>query len=201
MGNQTPKPDAAIWTVGHSNHPLQTLLDLLAQHRLDILVDVRSSPYSRYAHWFNKEALQGELQVRAVRYMFLGNLLGGRAEGEEFYDDQGHVLYGRVAQSAGFQNGIGQLYQLMQGHRAVLLCGEEDPTDCHRRLLIGRVLAEQGVEVKHIRGDGRLQSEQEVAAAREFARTKGQLSLFDTAEADEWKSTHSPLRRRPCFAR
>jgi len=196
MASQPPKAEKTIWTVGHSNHPLEKFLDLLVQQRIAVLVDVRSSPYCRYATHFNKEAIAASLPARAIKYLFLGDLLGGRAEGEQFHDEQGRVLYDRVAQSAGFRQGIERLLRGLERHRVVLMCGEEDPTDCHRRVLVGRVLREGGVRVLHIRGDGRLQSEEEVARDAEFHKTKGQLSLFDLEETDQWKSTQSVLPRK-----
>ena len=80
--------------------------------------------------------------------------------------------------------------------RMALMCGEEDPTNCHRRLLVGRVLRGRGVEVMHIRAAGRVQSEEEVAAEETFRKTKGQLTLFDMEEPDAWKSTRSVLPRK-----
>ncbi len=186
-----------IWTVGHSNHPAEAFFDLLAKHQIAVLVDVRSSPYSRYASQFDKEAIQYPLHTREIKYLFLGDLLGGRAEGDEFYAAAGHVLYGKVAQSPNFQRGIDRLLEGVAKYRVAIMCGEEDPTECHRRLLIGRVLNQRGVSVMHIRGDGRVQSEQEVASEEEFNKTKGQLSLFDTEEPDEWKSTQSVLPKNP----
>ncbi len=193
MKHQGPNTPRTIWTVGHSNHPLDQFLDLLGRHEIAVLVDVRSSPYSRYASHFNKEAIQGALQARAVKYLFLGDLLGGRADGQQFYDEKGHVLYDRVARSPDFSRGIERLIDGVATYRVALMCGEEDPTNCHRRLLVGRVLAQRGVDVVHIRCDGSLQSEEQVAAEEHFRKTKGQLTLFDLEDADEWKSTQSVL--------
>ena len=196
--NDGPSSDEpTVWTVGHSNHPLAAFLHLLTQHRIAAIVDVRSSPYCRYAVHFNKDALEGPVQAAGVKYLFLGHLLGGRAEADYFYDDQGRVCYDRLAQSAGFREGIEQLLRGLPACRTAIMCGEEDPTECHRRLLIGRVLRERGVRVLHLRGDGRQQTEDEVAAAEQFRKTKGQFSLFDTQETDPWKSTQSVLPKRP----
>jgi uncharacterized protein (DUF488 family) len=147
MSDASPGPAGTLWTIGHSNHPLETFLALLTQHRIEVLADVRSSPYSRYASQFNREALRPALRERAIQYLFLGDLLGGRAEDERFYDDDGRVLYDRMAQSPGFRQGIGRLLEGVGKFRVVILCGEEDPTDCHRRRLVGRVLQERGVRV------------------------------------------------------
>jgi uncharacterized protein (DUF488 family) len=169
-----------IWTIGHSNHPLEVFLDLLVRHGIDAVVDVRSSPYSRYVSHFNREAIHAALVDRAIQYVYLGDLLGGRVDDPGFYDGEGRVLYGRVAQSPGFRQGIERLLGIAGQARAAILCGEEDPTDCHRRLLVGRVLGQQGVDVVHLRGDGRAQTEAEVASEAKFQKTKGQLTLFDS---------------------
>jgi uncharacterized protein (DUF488 family) len=191
-----PTAELTVWTIGHSNHSLDAFLALVAEHQIGAVVDVRSSPYSGYASQFDREAIRGALGQHKVQYVFLGDLLGGRPEGIEFYDKEGHVRYDRVAQSAGFQQGIERLLGFAAAQRATLLCGEEDPTHCHRRLLVGRVLRERGAALCHIRGDGRLQSEDDVAADEHFRKTKGQMSLFDTEDAEEWKSTQSVSPRR-----
>jgi uncharacterized protein (DUF488 family) len=185
-----------LWTIGHSNHSLDHFYNLLVQHRIEMLIDVRSSPYSRYASQFNREPLSAELTGRGTEYLFLGDLLGGRVEDERFYDPEGHVLYGRLAESAGFQQGIERLVTLVGRSRAAILCGEEDPTNCHRRLLVGRVLAARGIQIVHLRGDGHAETEAELAAAETFRKTKGQLSLFDSEEPDPWKSTQSVLPKK-----
>ena len=191
MHHTVAGPADILWTIGHSNHPAETLFARLAQHGIEVVADVRSSPYSRYASQFNRETLAPALQHRAIQYVFLGDLLGGRVEDRSFYDDEGHVFYGQVAQSPGFLRGIERLLALAAEFHVAILCGEEDPTDCHRRLLVGRVLGERGLRIVHLRGDGRAQSESELAAEENFRKTKGQRSLFDTEEPIPWKSTQS----------
>jgi uncharacterized protein (DUF488 family) len=197
MHNASSGPPDTLWTIGHSNHPFEAFLDLLAQHRIELLVDVRSSPYSGYASQFNREAIGPALGQRAIAYRFLGDRLGGRTDDPQFCDPQGRVLYGQLAESAGFRQGIEQLLGEIARRRVAILCGEEDPTDCHRRLLVGRVARQRGVRVVHIRGDGRLQTEDQLAAEVQFLKTKGQLNLFDAEEPAEWKSTQSVLPKRP----
>ena len=106
-----------IWTIGHSNHPLEVFLDLLVQHGIDAVVDVRSSPYSRYVSHFNREAIHAALVQRAIQYVFLGDLLGGRVDDPRFYDGEGRVLYGEVAQSPGFRQGIQRLLGIAEQTR------------------------------------------------------------------------------------
>lgn len=153
-----------IFTIGHGSHDRETFLALLRIHGITLVVDVRSSPYSRYCPHFCQAPLRQALQAAGIGYLFLGEHLGGQPTAAEFYDQEGHVLYDRLAASAAFGEGLAAVRQHGATTRVALLCGEEDPRHCHRRLLIARVLGESGCQVWHIRGDGRLQSEAELAA-------------------------------------
>ena len=190
--------DRPIFTIGHSNHDEQTFLDLLALHEIDVLVDVRSQPYCGYSTHFNQEPLKRAVEARGVRYLFLGRELGGRPEGGVFYDDEGHVLYGRVADSDVFRSGIERLERGRERYRIALMCSEENPLVCHRWLLVARVLRERGVDVRHIRGDGRLQTDDELEADGTDPDAPKQKLLF-AGEAPPWRSLRSvsPDRRRP----
>jgi len=130
-----------------------------------------------------------------MRYLFLGDQLGGRPEGAEYYDAQGYVLYHRVAESPRFRAGIERLLQGIQKLRVAIMCSEEDPAVCHRSLLVTRVVADSGVSVQHIRGDGRLQGEAELQAAHRDDRRQG--LLFQEMERDSWKSLRSVLPKAP----
>lgn len=196
MPDLSSSPPGMLWTIGHSNHSLDVFLDLLARPGIEVVADVRTSPYARYAVQFNREAIQPALQERGIRYLFLGDLLGGRVEGAAFHDADGRVLYDRVAESPGFRRGIERLLDGIRRYRVAVLCGEEDPTECHRRLLIGRVMRERGARLLHIRGDGRVQTEEELAAEETFRKTKGQKNLFETEETGEWKSARSALPKK-----
>jgi uncharacterized protein (DUF488 family) len=178
-----------VYTIGHSNHPVEYLVSLAVEHGIEVVLDVRSSPWSRFAPQFNREALERSLASGGIEYWFLGVELGGRPDGEEFYDEDGHVLYSKLAATPAFESGIHRLVSASRSRRIAVMCSEEDPSECHRRLLVARVLHEQGLDVAHIRGDGRLQFEEELAAI------ESQQTLF--AEEKPWRSTRSVSRRRP----
>ncbi len=190
---ETPR---AIFTVGHSNHPLETFLGLLRAHSIDVLVDVRSQPYSKFATHFNARDLKAAVEGSGVRYGFFGRELGGRPEGDEFYDAEGHVLYGKVAESPVFLEGLSRLERGIARFRVAMMCSEENPAICHRHLLVGRVLAGRGIAVVHIRGDGRLQTDAELMG-EEGGSDAGQGALFAAEEVTEWKSLRSVSPRRP----
>ena len=187
-----PAPERSIFTIGHSNHPFDTFLDLLRSQHIEVLVDVRSQPYAKYARHFNGQDLKAAVPDAGIRYLFLGRELGGRPRGAEFYDSEGYVLYDRVAESALFLGGISRLEKGIEKYRVALMCGEENPAGCHRRLLVGRVLTARGITVNHIYGDGRVRTEAELAQDEaDGARAGGQLALFETQEVIPWKSIRS----------
>ena len=190
--NVTASPH--VFTIGHSNHTADHFLCLLKSQGVQVVVDARSQPYSKYATQFDHDALKAALQDAGIRYLYLGRELGGRPEGDEFYDDEGHVLYDRVAATGLFQEGLSRLERGIREYKVAMLCAEENPAACHRRLLVGRVLLERGIRVEHIRGDGRIQTEQEVAA--EADPNRDQLTLFQKVEAKPWKSIPSVLRKK-----
>jgi uncharacterized protein (DUF488 family) len=180
-----------VYTLGHSNHTPEHFVELLKAHAIGVLADVRSSPYSKYAVDYNAEALKRTLGAHGFQYLFLGQELGGRPPEPEYYDEEGYVRYDRVAASERFQDGLERLLKSLARSRVALLCSEEDPASCHRRLLVSRVLAERGVEVLHIRGDSRLQTEAEVREDEAPAGERGQGLLFEVQETPPWRSAQS----------
>ena len=173
---------------------MDCLLGLLRSQAVQVVVDIRSQPYSKYATQFDQENLKAALIGAGIRYLFLGRELGGRPDGDEFYDEDGHVLYDRVAATPFFQEGLSRLERGIREYNVAMLCAEENPAACHRRLLIGRVLLDRGFRVDHIRGDERVQTEEEIA--RETDPDRNQLSLFQKVEAEPWKSIPSVLRKK-----
>ena len=185
-----------FFTLGHSNHASETWLALVRQHQIEVVVDTRSSPYSKYAPHFDKELMQRSLEQAGIRYLFLGAELGGRPANPDYYDASGHVLYSRLRDDARFKAAIERLETGMERFRVALVCGEEDPAHCHRRLLIGRVLTERGHSMLHIRGDGRVETDATVATASGKRLVDVQIELFAEMEEDKWKSTASVLPKK-----
>ena len=147
-----------VLTVGHSNHSPEAFLRLLLRHNVDQVVDVRSTPYSRYAPHFNHESLNGILENVGIGYTFMGEGLGGRPTDRLCYDANGRVLYNRIADTDPFDDGIRRIIRGADERCLALMCTEKEPLECHRTLLIARTLTERGVAVAHILADGSLEN-------------------------------------------
>jgi uncharacterized protein (DUF488 family) len=156
------EPGVRILTVGHSNHPVERLIELLQDHGVQVLVDVRSQPYSRFAPQFNKENLQPVVTNAGLQYLFLGEELGGRQLGRIADNQARKAAYHEVAALPAFQQGIERVLTGSATYRIALLCAEEDPTECHRRVWITRALRDRRAEVAHLRGDGRIDADDQL---------------------------------------
>ncbi|VUT28179.1 MAG: hypothetical protein SYNGOMJ08_00742 [Candidatus Syntrophoarchaeum sp. GoM_oil] len=152
-----PPYQVTIYTIGHSNIELEDFLSLL--DGIEVVVDVRSVPFSKYASQFNLKNIKSTLESIGIEYVFMedeyvGNVLGGRPRDEDCYED-GKVVYENIMRKSWYKEGISALIELAENKKVAIMCSEEDPYRCHRHHLISQSLLGDGVSVFHIRGDGR----------------------------------------------
>ncbi|MCS6845667.1 MAG: DUF488 domain-containing protein [Caldilineales bacterium] len=167
-----------VYTVGYGQRTVEELAALLHRYDITTLVDVRSAPYSRHRPEFNKDALAAALDRHGIRYVYLGDALGGRPTDPDCYVN-GRVDYERVKEKPFYQAGVGRVQAARQrGLRFALMCSEARPEECHRSKLIGQTLADLGVPVAHIDEEGALRDQAEVIERL----TGGQLPLFGDYE-------------------
>ncbi|MBI4331804.1 MAG: DUF488 domain-containing protein [Chloroflexi bacterium] len=152
-----------IYTVGHSNHTPEKFLELLAKAKIEVLADVRTNPNSKWAPWANRDSLKQLLGSAGIGYLYLGDVLGGQPADPDSHDPEtGKVDYGRIRQQEYFQRGLQRLMAEAGTQRVCIMCAEEDPGDCHRNLLVGESLRQQRLTIRHLRADGRIQTDEDV---------------------------------------
>jgi uncharacterized protein (DUF488 family) len=138
-----------IYTIGHSNLEANEFIHILHHYQMQLVADVRSKPYSQYCPQFNKDIIEQALNNSGINYLFLGKELGARPEEQSFYVD-GKVSFEKLKISDIFRKGITKLIEEARKSRTVIMCSEKEPINCHRSILISRVLVKEGVKVKHI---------------------------------------------------
>ena len=144
-----------IYTIGHSNHTWESFVPLLQDNAIEILVDARSNPVSRFAPFSNSRTLPDLLERENIEYIYLGGTLGGKPVDESFYDDKGNPDYRSMRAEETFQDAVDQVVSMARRSNLVLMCSEEDPSQCHRLLLLGPALEEaMGLKMLHIRATG-----------------------------------------------
>ena len=172
-----------IYTVGHSNHEVEQFIKLLQSYSIDIVVDVRSAPYSQYCPQFNKDTIEQVLSNNGMKYLFLGKELGARPDSSECYE-YNRVKYDKLKKTDLFRQGIERLKDSAVKCIVTLMCSEKDPINCHRTILISRVLKGEGIEVRHILDENKTVSQNEI---EEQLQKKFKLEplLFDSAGAEQ----------------
>ncbi|MCF2151036.1 DUF488 domain-containing protein [Desmonostoc muscorum LEGE 12446] len=146
-----------IFTIGHSNHSIETFIALLKQHGITAVADVRSSPYSHRFPHFNQASLKTALNTANIAYVFLGNNLGARPNDRSCYVE-GVARYDLIAVTEAFATGLNRLVKGTEEHQITLMCAEQDPIVCHRSILVCPHLQKAGLEIKHIHKNGELES-------------------------------------------
>lgn len=173
--------NATLLTVGHSTHSIEHFIGLLTKHGVTAVADVRSVPASRFTPQFNRDALKRSLADHGIKYVFLGQELGARTDDRSCYVN-GQVQYERLAQTVPFGEGIERLLNGAATERIAVLCAEQEPLDCHRTVLVSRVLADRGASVGHIHGDGRLEGHDDAMLRLMSGFGLDQDDLFHTHE-------------------
>jgi uncharacterized protein (DUF488 family) len=180
-----------LFTIGHSSMAAGEFVRLLTDHDVNLLIDVRSRPVSgRFPH-FNGTALSQILEGKGIRYLFLGEELGGRPDDPDAYRADGVVDYRGRRKSYAFGAGIERIEREAEHARVALMCAEEDPIECHRFLMICPELIALGLRPWHIRRDGSIEG-QEAAEDR---------LLRATGFADLAANTLFPLARAEAMER
>ncbi|MBC6412394.1 MAG: DUF488 domain-containing protein [Hyphomonadaceae bacterium] len=159
--------DGGIFSIGHSTHGLEEFVRLLEKHRINVVADVRSRPFSRFKPHFNRENIAKALRDSGIRYAFFGRELGARPDDPSCYDSSGKVQYAALASRKEFRQAMARLLKGAVDHRIALMCAEKEPLDCHRTILVSRELSKRTCDVRHIHYDGSLETH---AAALERLR-------------------------------
>jgi uncharacterized protein (DUF488 family) len=149
-----------LFSIGHSNVPAERFVAMLRAANISAIADVRSTPASRFCPWFSAKTLAPLLACEGMDYLSYGGALGGRPRDQNLYCD-GIADYEAMARQPDVNAGIERLLADAARHRGkgglCLMCAERDPLDCHRCLLVARMLAGRGMTIGHILHDGSIE--------------------------------------------
>ncbi len=140
-----------IFTIGHNHLSFMQFIDLLQQHQINHLIDIRSIPYSRHAPWSNKSRLPEMLKAFNIRYSYLGHKLGGKKQSDGL-----DAKLENIAPDSVYNEAIQTLLNLSVRENISLFCAESDPANCHRQHIVAQTLLDSQIIVLHILKDGSL---------------------------------------------
>jgi uncharacterized protein (DUF488 family) len=152
-----------IYTIGHSNYPVEKLIDMLKHYNINTVVDIRGTPYSKYNVQYNKEIIAKTLKEAGFLYIYMAKELAAQRENKKSYTKEGYSDFEKVITEREFLAGIERLkVGCEKGYNIALLGAMQDPIRCHRSILVGRALREYKFNVKHILDDYSLASQEDI---------------------------------------
>jgi uncharacterized protein (DUF488 family) len=177
-----------VWTIGHSTRTAEELIDVLAAHEIEAVVDVRRFPGSRRLPQFGSEALSGSLRAAGLAYWWI-EALGGRRRPDpespnDAWENEAFRGYADHTESEEFAEGLFELLMVANGIRTAVMCAELLWWRCHRRI-IADVLVSLRYRVRHIRDAGAAELHDLAPPARmvdgalTYAAPTIQLDLYD----------------------
>lgn len=150
-----------IFTIGHSTRTTDELIALLRENGVDLLVDVRTVPRSRFNPQFNTDALPKPLAEAGIGYRHLAALGGLRHRPKDappsrntLWRNDAFRNYSDYATGDAFRAGLAELRGLAREHSCAIMCAEAVWWRCHRRIVTDYLLSE-GEAVMHIMAPGK----------------------------------------------
>ncbi len=146
-----------IYSIGHSKHAIDTFIAMLKEQDIEMLVDVRRFPGSRFNPQFNKNKLKESLEQEGIQYISMVELGGRRDPVPESvnrgWEEPAFQGYADYMQTGDFEYALKELLIHAAAHRTAYMCAEADFHSCHRRLL-SDALTVRKCEVIHIKPNG-----------------------------------------------
>jgi len=174
--------DHEVYTIGYGNRSVEQFVDLLLRYKIEVVCDVRSTPYSRRFPDFGREQLRNSLKHARIKYLFLGDELGARPSDPEMYLN-GKASYSAMSRSSKFISAIERVNEGSRNHVVAIMCAEKDPLDCHRAILVAPNLQLAGSSIKHIDSRGNIETQSGLEHRLLKVYGLDQVALFDKAES------------------
>ncbi|GAB46900.1 hypothetical protein MOPEL_001_00180 [Mobilicoccus pelagius NBRC 104925] len=154
--------EPTVWTIGHSTRSLDEFVDLLREHGITRLVDIRTVPGSRHNPQYGRDTLPPGLEARGIAYVRLPGLGGLRHTSKDSVNtgwrNASFRGYADYMQTPEFSTAVEELLTLAAEAPTVVMCAEAVPWRCHRSM-VGDALLVRGVRVLDIMGPGKVTAE------------------------------------------
>lgn len=184
---------SVLYTIGYTAFPdLDQFIDAIKQHNISVVIDVRSSPYSKYYESYNKENLESCLKSNQIYYRNYATEFGARQLDKSFYNNEGFLDFNLFTKSSkSFLMGAEKVNKsLSEDYNVVLMCAEKDPINCHRCIMISKFFFYDGINVKHIISEEKISTQVDIEKrlVDHYYPNRYQMSFLDmdstVSEAD-----------------
>ncbi len=193
-----------IYTIGYSGYGNETtdFMNELKKRKINVLIDVRSNPYSAQFNRFNKDNLSKTLENEDIKYRNYAEYFGAKQIDAKYYSrfdgENNRIDYDIFTDSDVFKKGVLNMKKIIDmGYTPVLMCSEKDPIHCHRAIMIARVLFHaHGFQINHIVPDKKDESHEElekrmIATVSKEVTSKRHLNNLEQALKDKIADSES----------
>ena len=148
-----------VFTIGHSSRSFEAFAQLLQEHRIERLVDVRSYPTSKRLPHFSQYKLISALQGMNIRYYHL-KALGGYRKSDlkdspnQGWESPGFRAYADHMLTDEFQQALDAMIAIASKAKTSIMCAEAVPQRCHRQLISDALVGLREISVVHILTEG-----------------------------------------------
>jgi len=154
---------STIYSIGHGNKTIEQFIDEIKLYNIEYLIDVRTTPYSKWNPHFNKNELIYALKENNIKYIYLGDKIGGLPSDKSCYTDDGKIDYLLLKDKNFFKEGLNRLVKANSKNiKVVTMCSETKPEECHRSKLIGKELLMIDIDMKHIINKDKLKLQSDI---------------------------------------
>lgn len=169
--------NTTVYSIGHGNKDIQDFIAELKSFNIQYLLDIRSKPFSKWSPQYNQNELKSALENNNIKYVFLGDTLGGLPDDRSCYSIDGKVVYELIKDKAFFKSGLQRLITANEKKIIIaIMCSESKPEECHRSKLIGEELLKNNISIKHIVSKDNIKTQE--AVINELTKGKGTIDIF-----------------------
>lgn len=170
-----------VFSIGHSNRPIEEFINLLVEHRVQRLLDIRTVPKSRHNPQFGQDQLPAALAQAGIAYQYIAALGGLRHPRKDSpnaaWRNKSFRGYADHMQTGEFNASVDDVAGMAGGERCALMCAEAVPWRCHRSM-VADALAVRGITVEHIINRGKTRPH----VLTPFAQVAGTAILYPPGE-------------------
>lgn len=181
---------STLYSIGHGHKTAEELINELHSFSIQFLIDVRSSPFSKWVPHFNRGVIEQVFKNTDIKYFYMGDRIGGHPLNDGCCDENGYFDYKKMAEVPIFKEGLQHLINANRiGYKVAIMCSESDPSQCHRSKLIGReLLSEHNIEMYHIIAPHKIKSEEDIITELTNGAWDPHSLFFDNDEIPYFKS-------------
>ena len=166
-----------VYSIGHGNKNIEEFIAELKAFNIQYLLDIRSRPFSKWNSQYNQNELKLDLEKNNIKYVFVGDVLGGLPNDRSCYNSDGKVVYELIKDKDFFKNGLQRLVTANEKKiNIAIMCSESKPEECHRSKLIGEELLKKNISIIHIISRNTTKTQETVI--NELTKGQGTVDIF-----------------------